>query len=133
MTADVARPGKKSNLALILIGIATFWPAIYFVVFVSIFVAAVMATEGPVIESPALIFILHGLTMVEMLAITVFYAVDEKTCVCRPGTDCTLVEAIAKASIRSRSTTSGASASVSRTATPTTSRSRTTTEGEVSA
>ena len=59
-----------------LLGIATFWPIAYMFLFFAFMFTMVLSRGGAVETMFPLIFLLHLLTMILIMALTVFYIVD---------------------------------------------------------
>ena len=81
--AETAEPAfsEMSRSAKIFLGILTFWPGFYIVIFLLfIFLSTFLATDSSSSENENLLFgiliVVHMLTMLEILGLTIFYAVN---------------------------------------------------------
>jgi hypothetical protein len=79
---DWHRGGEMQKPAKLFLGILTLWPIVYVFLFIAFFFSAVLFGPGPAESGSgmqpamAVLLILHLLTMVLILALTVFYIVD---------------------------------------------------------
>jgi len=70
---------RTSRTKLVVLGLLTFWPPVYMVLFVAVIVGMMFLVPSGGEGNPwpfVLIFPLHLLTMLEMFGLTVYYAVD---------------------------------------------------------
>lgn len=74
---DQSGQGRRmSRPALFVLGLATFWPPIYIVLFIGV-IGLGIAGGGQVMDRIfPVVGVLHVLTMLEMVALTVFYGVN---------------------------------------------------------
>lgn len=79
MTDVPAAGRRRSRFGLVVLGALTFWPPLYMVLFMAtVFGSIMMIPSGGSQGEPwflTVIFPLHFFTMLEMMAVTVYYAV----------------------------------------------------------